>query len=283
MPSDSSSLARIVYLYCLARPENIPSLQTVPGIEDELPFTFQLGALSAVVSLVEARTFCGPEAHTRLQDPAWIGPKAIGHERVVEHVMQGGPVLPVPLGTLFSSLPRLGHFLAANESRVLEFLDQGRNREEWAVKVFVQQALVKEHFVALKKEEHQEQLQDMSPGRRYVEEKKLSRGVEQEFSKNMNQIAHKIYEDLQDGQTPCRERSLLSAKATGQEHPMLLNTAFWVHLEHVSDFEQHLAEVQERYAPYGLYMDVSGPWPPYSFCPQLIQTQEMPAHGLHNI
>jgi hypothetical protein len=50
---------------------------------------------------------------------------------------------------------------------------------------------------------------------------------------------------------------------------MVLNWAFLVPQGAVADFQKQVEHVNARRTPSGLTFAVSGPWPPFSFCPTL--------------
>ncbi len=273
MSQEERSDARILYLYCLIRSQGRIDLHEQAGI-DNCSLTYcNIGGLDALISWVRSHTFCGHQADTRLRDPDWVGPLALRHQEIIQAAMEQGPVMPLPLATLFSTEAKLRQCVAANEQRVLQFLDQAEDREEWAVKIFVDQARVTEHLLSEKMNENRDFLEQMTPGRRYVEEKRLEKGIKGELGQCMSAIAQAVSNDLEDEQRPMRERPLLSSKAAGTEHPMLLNAALWVQSWQVPAFKERLSWLEERYAQYGLFIRASGPWPAYTFCPEILQEE----------
>src|SRR3990172_4695107 len=73
-----------IYLFCLARPQVEMELEG-GGLDDGSPLlSWQFRDLVAIVSKVGMEEFCGLEAQDRMQDLAWVGPRAYRHEAVVE-------------------------------------------------------------------------------------------------------------------------------------------------------------------------------------------------------
>ena len=63
--------------------------------------------LCAVLSEVRLEDFCGGAAELRMRDLAWVGPRALRHEAVVEEVMRHSPVLPARFGPVAGTPGRI--------------------------------------------------------------------------------------------------------------------------------------------------------------------------------
>ncbi|MBI2200221.1 MAG: GvpL/GvpF family gas vesicle protein, partial [Candidatus Rokubacteria bacterium] len=66
-----------------------------------------------------------------------------------------------------------------------------------------------------------------------------------------------------------REREVVSGGAPDEAGARILNWAFLVPRSRVDDFRARIQRINAEHAPHGLVLDLSGPWPPYSFCPSL--------------
>jgi len=64
-----------------------------------------------------------------------------------------------------------------------------------------------------------------------------------------------------------RERPVVSGGAPHEEGARILNWTFLVPRSGVDDFGARIQRISDEHAEHGLVFDVSGPWPPYSFCP----------------
>ncbi|MBI2985736.1 MAG: GvpL/GvpF family gas vesicle protein [Deltaproteobacteria bacterium] len=52
-----------------------------------------------------------------------------------------------------------------------------------------------------------------------------------------------------------------------EKRAMVLNAAFLVPKRDVRSFLGCVKETEEKYRGHGLTLSVTGPWPPYNFCP----------------
>jgi hypothetical protein len=62
---------------------------------------------------------------------------------------------------------------------------------------------------------------------------------------------------------------VLSREVTGMDKDMVLNWAFLVPRKAVADFRTRIEQANAEHDRQGLVFQLSGPWPPYSFCPAL--------------
>ena len=49
----------------------------------------------------------------------------------------------------------------------------------------------------------------------------------------------------------------------------VLNLAALMRRDRVDEFHHHVEIINRKYADEGLALALTGPWPPYSFCPHL--------------
>ncbi|MGW7223785.1 GvpL/GvpF family gas vesicle protein, partial [Streptomyces sp. NPDC054826] len=119
-------------------PPDGAALAAAAGHEEGGPLrVLRAGTLSLVVQDVPAALF-GREALTeRLNRPEDLERCARAHHRGVEAAYGGGrgPVVPLPLATLYRGDDSARQALAGREALLGTLLDRLRDRTEWAVKV----------------------------------------------------------------------------------------------------------------------------------------------------
>jgi hypothetical protein len=264
-------MAQGLYLYCLARLSRLPPLplsgQGVDGQNSLAVASYQ--DLAAVWSPVPVEDFSGPEAEERLQDLTWIGPRVIRHQEVVAGVMRHSPVLPVRFGTIFASLANLEKVLQRHADTIAEFLTRLTDQEEWAVKGMLDRAGARDKLFALKLAREAESLEALSPGKRYFEEQRLRAAGDQELKRWLKEVCRQLWTDLRNYAAEIQERRLLSRETTGSDQDMVWNWALLIPRQAVGGFKILIQDLNAQYAPRGLGLEVTGPWPPYSFCPAL--------------
>jgi hypothetical protein len=257
-----------LYLYCLARPDT-PAKLDGPGVDSERPLDLiPFKDVMAVVSEVRVGDFLGPSAEAQMKDLAWVGPRACRHEEVIERAMRFSPVVPARFATLFSSRESLATWLKSHHDAISRALDRFADHEEWAVKGTLDRRKAEARFLAAALE-RQGGVLPSSPGARYFEERRIRVGVSQEIDAWLSEAGARIAKALLDLAVEFREREVVSDGAPGEEGAGMLNWAFLVSRSRVDDFSARLQQINTEHADSGLVLSLSGPWPPYSFCPPL--------------
>ena len=256
-----------VYLYCFARLALLRHING-KGVDDQNPlFLRRYRDIVAVASMVSGEKFSGPSAEARMQDLSWVGPRACWHERVVEEVMCHSPVLPVRFGTIFSSVEILEKVLKRHHNAICHFLHWVADKEEWAVKGLLTRARAKEAVVSTARAAYAEQLASSSPGKRYFQERRIRENAEKELACRLEETCRAVAADLNRRASDFRRRNVLPHNTEGTE--MVANWAFLVPRNAVSEFRAQVEKANSAPAQQGLHFELSGPWPPYSFCPCL--------------
>lgn len=257
-----------VYLFCLAPAEKLPAWAGV-GLEGQPLYTKTCQGMAAIFCLVSLKEFCGPEAEARMQDLAWLGPRALRHQEVIAQVMRHSPVLPMRFGTLFSSWGALEEMITRRRPQILGFLEMVVDQEEWAVKGLLDKAAARDKIFSQTVAGQEAYLAALPAGQRYFQEQRLRAGVERQLRLRLKKIGQELAGDLSQLAAEFRPRRVLNRSVTGKELDMVLNWAFLVPRRAVAAFQARLHRANRDYSPEGLTFEYSGPWPPYSFAPGL--------------
>jgi hypothetical protein len=258
--SGRAGAERAVYLYCFARADRLDPL--APPL-----LAVREGAVAAVAKEVPLADFAGPGAEERARDLAWVGPRALEHNRVVERVGERSPVFPVPFATLYSSEQALRRFVRLHEGAIGTFLARVDGAAEWAVKGFLDRERAGE---ALRSRRETEPA--ATPGARYLQERRSRREGDRELARWLAAAAAEAEDALSRLALELRERPALET----QDEPgrqMVFNLAWLVEDGRAGAFASAAEELNSRFEPLGLALRVSGPLPPYSFVPPLAEPQ----------
>lgn len=254
-----------IYLYCFARTNHLQAIGA-RGLDGQSPWSLQpFLKVTAVIGRVPIEEFIGAEAESRMQDLAWVGPRACRHEDVIEEIIHHSPVLPARFGTIFSSPEALEKYLKENYPVISKFLDYVDDKEEWGVRGLMAREKVKENHFPNLLIEQERSLSSLPPGRRYFQEKRLQMDLEKKVNLWLEEVLGKVRDHLSDLATDYVERKVLSRTATGLEKDMIANWAFLVPQKAFGTFQARIAAYNFEYDPGGLVFELSGPWPPYSF------------------
>jgi hypothetical protein len=255
-----------VYLYGFTRPGT--ALPAMVGVDDAEPVGALEGpGITAVVSPIDPADLRGPEAEKRLEDPQWLVPRACRHEAVLEAVLAGGPVLPVRFGAVFSSRQALADFMEENRRSIAAFLDAAADKQEWAVRGFLDAGRAAEHLLATDPElaGRLERL-PRTPGARYFQEKQLRAEARRRVGSWGRQAAARLEEALREFTPEVRP---LRLRPGGSGPEMLLHCALLLPRPDGGRLCEAVAKGLEDYADTGWTLECTGPWPPFHFAPTL--------------
>ena len=297
-----------IYLYCFARPglprgeKGVRPLLPVgpkgacaqkgsdPFFSPENPVTLvEVGDVAAVCTHVTLDDFTGESGELHFQDPAWVVPRACRHEQVIEEVMTFSPVFPVRFGAVFSSREALAQMIADRGAEISSFLDRVVGKEEWCVKGFVDIDKAADRLLETDPAlaEQYRSLPE-SPGARYFQQKRLRAEALKKAKHSCRSTADQVDHELagltkETGDAPLNEGRPESGEVPAEgsvpcplklgdapdgKGEMVLKRAFLLFCESVDEFRDRVAEIGDRHADSGVTLELSGPWPPYSFCPR---------------
>lgn len=262
-----------ICLFCLARAGSLPELH-VEGLSDGAPLLTQnFGNISAVFSEVPLDEYCSQSAESNLQDLSWVAPRALRHAEIIELVRSYSPVLPSRFGTLFSSMESLQRLVEWHSDKIDRFLDGVSGKDEWSVKVLSSMTSITEKLFSDKLASQSAAFSTMAPGLRYFKERQLRTAVEKEVGGWLRDILTVSATELTQYAADWQKRRLLGAQEE-TERVRVANWAFLVAREAEDDFKTGIARANAKNNPNGLFFEVSGPWPPYSFTPLLNLEEE---------
>ena len=261
---------KALYVFCFARSDLVAEVEGT-GVDGQHPLSVlrRFPDLCAVLSEVALEDFCGPAAELQMQKLAWVGPRALRHEAVVEQVMRHSPVLPVRFGTLFSSQERLAEFLDIHRATMLQFLARVANQEEWSVKGLLDRTQAGRALTSARLAAQQGQLATLPPGTRYFQQQRLRSAAEKELSLWLNATCQQIASELQKQAADFRECPLVPRQPPESGTEVVLDWALLLPRGGTAALRLLIDRVNAQHATSGLVFELSGPWPPYRFVPPL--------------
>ena len=112
------------------------------GIDPRYPVALvPYGRLAALVSRVGLDVFDVKKLQEGTADVQWLSEIAVRHHEIIAALARRAAVLPMRLGVLFASRETLIAKLAPYEANAVEFLRRIEDRQEWAVKLYVDPGL----------------------------------------------------------------------------------------------------------------------------------------------
>lgn len=254
-----------VYLYCVIDKSSL--LEGPESLGEDLYSIYHEG-LYAVVSRVKESEFSEDNFKKNLESLNWVKEKATLHEKVIEKIMKTATVIPFKFGTIFKSEDNLKAMLVEHRDELKENLKSLEGKEEWGVKLYCDLDRLRE--VLLKEDNDlagiDKDITSSPPGRAFFLKKKKEELLDKSLNKKLNEYGRDSFEGLKAGSLEARLNRLLPREVTDRKDEMILNSAFLIRKDNVGNFISIVNALKSLYGNKGLFLDCTGPWPPYNFC-----------------
>ena len=178
--------------------------------------------------------------------------------------MSQSPVLPARFATLFSSLDSLDKFVAEHREAIARFFSELGGQQEWAVKGLLDRAGALERLSHPAEEEPAGSL-----GGRYLQERRIKAQAQRELNQRLRTFCQHVAAALGAHAGGFRECKVVAPAAEATAAEVVLNWAFLIPPDELEDFSASLQRFNDDEAFPGLLLALNGPWPPYSFVPDL--------------
>ncbi len=247
------------YVYCLVQAPKAPSLQRAPR---GLAGTGALRLLDAGRSLwivaadAPLALYAKQPIDAGLQNLKWVSACAIAHERVVEHFIAAGTVIPLKLFTIFNNDARALAHIQATRKQVEEVIARVARCQEWGVRMSLnapragRAAKAKGSGIA----------PGSSPGTRFLFEKKQQQDFARALRAQASAEAETTFQRLSKLGRDSLRLPTIESENGGR---VILDAAFLVPQAKAKRFQDAVARLAARKAIFDLTL--TGPWPPYNF------------------
>jgi len=223
------------------------------------------GDLAAIVSRVDASY--GEGLDDRLADVGWLGPRATAHDVVLTWASDTGPVVPLPLLSLFRSDEAVRRMLRERSTElaaVLAYVAQGR---EYGVRVFRVDAELRDALAGLSPTVARlagDVTAATSPGQAYLLGRKLEAARKDELQRVSREVAALTFDRL-SGSSVAAVEEPLPTPSGDHAGVAVLNAAFLVAQARLDEFRAVVTDLMRDYGDRGFRIEFTGPWPPYHF------------------
>lgn len=235
------------------------------------PYLLPLGepesGLWALAQDVPAARFAEQALRERLADHAELEAMARAHHAAVTTSAAVGPVVPLPLATLFTDRERARETLSQQVARFRAVLDRVRGREEWAVKVYAAADAGECGAVGSSDAAPMPQKTTRpTTGSAYLDRVRSRQRDRQARQDASLACAARIDDAIRALSVDAVRRRPHGPDITGRHRSQILNAAYLVDVSRTGELNaliETVKTVEAERAP--IEIDVSGPWVPYSF------------------
>lgn len=219
---------KVIWVYAVTAPLDPDQLSGLIGVAGEPVRAVGEAGLSAVVGSVDATVFGEDSLSSLLADVTSIETIGRAHHQVVASVADGGPVVPLRIATTYPDDTTVRGLLAEHHTELAELLASLGGTQEWGVKVYLRPPDTPE------------------PCWREAEER-----------------AEEIDRALSDIAVAAHRHPSPYLRFDDGDGWMVLNGIYLVDAGQGGAFTGITRQLRAEHA--ALQLQVTGPWPPYSF------------------
>ncbi|MEM7629565.1 MAG: GvpL/GvpF family gas vesicle protein [Planctomycetota bacterium] len=228
---------------------------------DQHAQVLSVAGFDALVVAVPHGYIEGDAGEERLRDVAWLGPRARRHDELVRLAMRAGPTLPVGFASLFSGDAAIERTLTIHAAEIRRHFEHTSGCEEWSVRLMGDRAAIVER-------ELDTLVGDAGTGAGYLARRRLHPRAQGRADAWCLERADRLLEALADVVVEASERPVVSARRDDGTDA-LTHDALLVPAREQGAFEARLEAIAPELEADGLDIELSGPWPVFSFCPAL--------------
>ena len=227
--------------------------------------------LDAWLVRIDREDFDGPAAEKNLADINWLSPRVMAHQMAVQHIANEVALLPMRFGTLFSSEQALIEFLFNHYATIAAFLAGDGRHVEWGIKCYADWSLAVDAFQRNQRSDEADNgAGGGAVGMTYLLKKKLLRERDAALHSWMVERLQPLRDELQRRVVRLADRGVLQ-DGKGSTRECMANWAVLVPREQQEQLQGWVEEMRLQVldANDSLSIEMTGPWPPYSFVPTL--------------
>ncbi|MGP4106121.1 GvpL/GvpF family gas vesicle protein [Virgibacillus sp. L01] len=259
-------MSDLIYVYgFINTKQNPPKFKGIDGERDVYPIP--MGSINAVVCDVCEQEFGQEVLQQKVEQADWLHEKAFHHHESLMKLYEYCTVIPMKFGTIYKSLDSLESTIATHHDRLIESLETLTDKEEWNFKIYCNNEKLREGIADHNPtvDQKKEEIAGLSPGRQYLEKRKLSQLVDQELEKEKESFYTLVHDSLEAFSVSSEVKKNWSKSVTGRNEEMAWNSVYLIQQNKVESFLDHIKELRRKWEESGWMLEATGPWPAYHF------------------
>lgn len=194
----------------------------------------------------------------------WVEHLSRKHQTVLELAMQGGPVIPARLCTLYSSIDGVRTALASKRNNLVGLLGQLEGCQEWGVTMRCDEDRLGRSIQPIGGT--LDTVAGMWGGAAWILATQAEARLNDAVNRRIDQIVEYVEGVIDPLVVAARELALPPDGPAGEGAPLLLNLAVLLRTSERPAFDAAMKTLGSLYGNVGVTFEMTGPWPSYSFC-----------------
>ena len=254
---------QLIYVYCVTyiEPKEINLF-----LKEKL-YVIETDGLFVIVKNVYANEYSKENIKVNISDELWLDTHVRGHMSVITQIMAVNAVVPFNFGTIYTAKVSLIEFIQKYHNEIIKSLLYVENKEEWSVKVYCDKKDIVANMSRLSEKVAaiDEEINSATPGKAYILGKKKNDIIDKEIIVIYNSYSKLIFSAFNELSEEFKLNTLLGSEVSGRSDDMILNATFFIKKENIDNFFVVSDIMLSEYDNIGLDIELTGPWPPYSF------------------
>ena len=240
-------------------------LSRLTGVAGGTVRTVAAGGFTVLVSDVDLAEFGEVALRRNLENLTWLEEVARAHHHVIDAASGLFPLLPTRLATVYSSHAAMAAALARRQEELRAALRRVGGRVEWGVKAYLapQQDARDTEQPAGGQVGGETAPGEGGAGLAYLKRRRAQLNAGERSARAALAGARAVHEELSGRAAQARLHPPQSPQLSGNQMPMLLNTAYLLDASASDGFASAVAAAATAHPE--LRLELTGPWPPYSF------------------
>lgn len=253
-----------LWVYALTRGPLPDSWSDRPtGVGGTAVEAVEAAGLVALVGRVDPGEYGAEALHRNLSDLPWLEATARAHHEVTAAAWRHGPVVPVRLATVYRTEEAIRAVLTDRRTELCEVLEQITGRAEWGVKGYATRTSAEGLHAAARPTDAGRPANAPGAGADYLRRRRASLAAAEAAQDAAARSAAAVHAELTRYAESARRHRPQERALSGVSDWMALNGAYLVATTREEEFHDVVRELRTRHP--ALRLDLTGPWPPYSF------------------
>jgi hypothetical protein len=255
MPTD----ALAIWVYGVIGGDTVIDVNAeLTGVDGERVRSIDGTDLSAIVGTVHLDEFGEAALQRNLENLDWLSVTARAHDAVISAIARSGTILPVRMATVYLDDDRVKELLNTRRQDFLAALDRVTGREELGVKAYADPAALMAGSRSVKQPVGQK-----PSGTAYLMKRRQDLTAQEQAHRIASAEAERLHAAFLTHAVDGKRKPPGDPVLTGKRAWVVLNGTYLVDRDRVEAFRGAVAALQETTT--GIELEITGPWPPYSF------------------
>jgi hypothetical protein len=229
-------------------------------------YSMEQSGLYAIVSDVSLEEYGEDAMKDKAEDIEWLKEKAVIFMEVILKINSLCSIIPMKFLTIFTSDERVKGVITENYEKFLHNFDKIDNREELSLKIYCDDKQYKDKVMAEEIKKFEQSIIGKPKGAAFFLKKKFDGELDDKIQNRICGVANQVAEKINSLAVEVKTNKLLAKEITGISTQMILNCAYLVDNEKELQISERIEELKGDYESSGFIIELSGPWPPFSFC-----------------